>query len=54
MFCRSVATRLLVFCAITSIVAPILPIVRALNSSSVIFLQQIEKSQKDGEFIVCL
>ena len=47
-------TRLVFFCVIASIVAPVLPIVWALNSSGVIILQQIEKSQKDGEFIVCL
>jgi hypothetical protein len=42
------------FCVISSIAAPLLPIPWALNSLAVIILQQIEKSQKNGKFIVCL
>jgi hypothetical protein len=42
------------FCVISSIIAPIVPIPRALDSLAVTILQQIEKSQKDGKFIVCL
>jgi hypothetical protein len=42
------------FCVIASIIAPILPIPRALDSLAVTILQQNEKSQKDGKFIVCL
>jgi hypothetical protein len=51
---ESVAAPLVFFCVISSIVAPLLPIPWALNSLAVIILQQIEKSQKNGKFIVCL
>jgi hypothetical protein len=34
------------FCVISSIIAPIVPIPRALDSLAVTILQQIEKSQK--------
>jgi hypothetical protein len=51
---ESVAVPLAFFCVVSSIVAPLLPIPWALNSTAVIILQQIEKSQKNGKFIVCL
>jgi hypothetical protein len=50
----SVETTPAYLCVAPSIDALLLPIEGAPDRLSVIYLQQIEKSQKEGEFIVCL